>query len=117
VIARIWKATAQASRIQDYVLHFTEQVARTLATVPGYRGAQVLCAPESDPAELVVVTWWSSREAIQAFAGADIGRAVVASDIRPMFVSWDETVTHYSVLAEHAPPSGGRPLAAREPDA
>jgi len=101
MIARVWKAKARASRVQDYVRHFTEQVAPALATVRGYQGSQVFCNHELDPTDLVVVTWWNSRDAIHGFAGTDIGRAVIDPEARQMLVSCDESVTHYSVVAEH----------------
>ena len=103
MIARIWRATLPRTRAQDYARHFTDYVAPSLSPIPGYRGARVLCNGESDPAEVVVVTWWSSREAIRGFAGPDIRRAVVAPGVRQMFVSCDDTVSHYEVIAEDEP--------------
>src|SRR5204863_6991025 len=75
--ARVWKARAEAARVQAYVRHFTEQVVPVLAAVRGYQGLQVLCNREVDPQEVVVVTWWNSLEALHGFAGSDIGRAVI----------------------------------------
>lgn len=101
----MWKATANASRVEDYVRHFTEQVAPALAAVRGYRGAQVLSNPGLDPTDVVVVTWWDSLDAIHRFAGSDIGRAVIDPRAREVLLSCDESVTHYTVVAEHATPA------------
>jgi heme-degrading monooxygenase HmoA len=102
MIARVWKARAEESRVEDYVRHFTEHVAPALATVRGYQASQVLCNCEVDPAEVVVVTWWTSLEAIHGFAGSEIGHAVIDPEARRVLVSCDDRVTHYTVVAEHA---------------
>ena len=104
MIARVWKARAELARLQEYLRHFTEHVVPVLASVRGYQGAQVLCNRELDPADVVVVTWWSSIEAVHAFAGDDLRRAVIDPEARQVLVSCDDSVTHYAVVAEHAAP-------------
>jgi hypothetical protein len=47
------------------------------------------------------VTWWRSLDAIHGFAGSDIGRAVIDPEARRVLVSCDESVAHYTVVAEH----------------
>jgi heme-degrading monooxygenase HmoA len=101
MIARVWKAKADASGVEDYVRYFTEHVVPALAAVQGYQGSQVLCNPGLDPTDVVVVTWWNSLDAIHGFAGSDIGRAVIDPEARQVLVSCDERVTHYTVVAEH----------------
>jgi heme-degrading monooxygenase HmoA len=100
MIARVWKARIDLARVDDYLRHFAEHVGPALASVRGYEGSQVLCDRESDPAELMVMTWWSSREVIQDFAGSDINRAVIDPAARQILVSCEESVAHYSVIAE-----------------
>ena len=101
MIARVWKAKANASSVDEYIRHFTEHVAPALAAVSGYEGSQVLCNPGLDPTDIVVVTWWSSLDVIHGFAGSDIGRAVIDPEARRVLVSCDESVAHYTVVAEH----------------
>ena len=47
-----------------------------------------------------VFSWWESEDAVRAFAGADIGRAVVAEEAKRVLVSFDADVRHYSVQVE-----------------
>jgi heme-degrading monooxygenase HmoA len=100
MIARVWRATLDASHVQDYVRHFTEHVAPALAAVGGYQGSQVLCTGDSNPADVVVVTWWNSLDAIHGFAGTDISRAVIDPEARQVLLSCDDRVTHYTVMAD-----------------
>ena len=39
-------------------------------------------------------------EAIRDFAGADIEKAVVAEEVKPLFTHWDRRVRHYEVLVD-----------------
>jgi heme-degrading monooxygenase HmoA len=103
MIARVWKATADASQLEGYVRHFTEHVVPALVRVDGYEGSQLLCNREVTPTDLVVVTWWNSLDAIRGFAGSDISRAVIDPRARQVLLSCDERVMHYTVIADHAP--------------
>jgi hypothetical protein len=53
--------------------------------------------------EIVVVTWWASLDAIRAFAGADVERAVVDPEVRPLLSAWDDRVTHYEIALRDEP--------------
>ena len=48
-----------------------------LRNVPGFVGATLSKREEGERIEFVVLTRWQSLEAIRAFAGADVDRAVV----------------------------------------
>jgi heme-degrading monooxygenase HmoA len=68
------------------------------AGTPGNEGVQMWRRMEGDRAEFVVVSWWESREAIEAFAGEDIERAVFYPEDERFLVEREETVTHYDVV-------------------
>lgn len=53
--------------------------------------------------EFLVLTRWQSLEAIEAFAGADIGRAVVEPGAMAALTDFDLLVRHYEVLEEVEP--------------
>jgi hypothetical protein len=50
--------------------------------------------------EFLVLTRWRSIEAIRAFAGDEITRAVVEPGAVAPLIDFDATVTHYEVLEE-----------------
>jgi heme-degrading monooxygenase HmoA len=102
MISRVWTATATSDMAAAYARHFSAHVLPALADVDGYRGALLFQRPAGDVVDIVVVSFWSSEEAIRGFAGANIDQAVVADDARRLLRSFDDSVKHYSVVAQDA---------------
>jgi len=100
MIARVWTAKVRKESASRYARHFTDHVVPALKGIDGYKQATLLQRVDADPAELVVISWWTSTDAIREFAGSDIDRAVVADEAQRMLLSFDETVRHYSVVVE-----------------
>ncbi len=75
MIARIWRGTVAHERSDQYL-----ELMRTVA-IPDYRaisgnmGAHALRRETPSGAEFVMLTFWESEEAIEAFAGDDISVA------------------------------------------
>jgi heme-degrading monooxygenase HmoA len=106
MIARIWTARARRLNVPAYRQHFETDVLARIRRLDGYRGASLLTLDVDDETEIVVISRWVSREAIRAFAGADIERAVVADTAQHMLLSWDERVRHFTVRVDDS--FGGR---------
>jgi heme-degrading monooxygenase HmoA len=47
--------------------------------------------------EFLIVTQWSSLEAIRSFAGSNAERAVVPENVREMMLEYEHTVRHYEI--------------------
>jgi heme-degrading monooxygenase HmoA len=116
VIARVWSARAEESRLAAYLDYFRARVLPELRRVKGFSGVTVFTrpAPNSKGAplecEIVVTTQWRSLEAIARFAGADLEAAVVAPEAAALLLSFDRRVRHYDLaLWEPAPGSSQRP--------
>jgi heme-degrading monooxygenase HmoA len=97
MIARIWRGAVRA----DDAAAYAEYVQRTgidgYRSTPGNRGAWLLRRTEGDRAEVITVSFWESREAIEAFAGQDIDAAVYYPDDEQFLIERDLTVKHYEV--------------------
>ena len=97
MIARISRGAVRA----DDAAAYAEYVQRT--GIEGYRGtcgnrgAWLLWRADGDRAEFITVSFWESREAIEAFAGQDIGTAVFYPDDEQFLIERDLTVNHYEV--------------------
>ncbi len=52
--------------------------------------------------EFLVLTRWTSLDAIRAFAGDDIRKAVVEPEAAALLASFDSTVEHFEVVEELA---------------
>jgi hypothetical protein len=97
MIARIWRGavrTADASAYLDYV---QKTGIDGYKGTPGNRGAWALSRVEGDRAEIVTISFWESRAAIEAFAGPDISRAVFYPEDDQYLIERDLTAQHYEV--------------------
>jgi heme-degrading monooxygenase HmoA len=97
MIARLWSARLPAVQLPAYRRHIEQRVLPVLKGIEGYMGAELLQRPDGDAIEVIVVTWWTSLDAIRAFAGDDLEQAVVAEEVRPLLSAWDRRVRHYEV--------------------
>lgn len=101
MIAREWRAWAVPPNDAAYERHFREAVLPHLQEIPGCVGAHLL-RREADAGvevELVAVTYYESLDAIRAFAGDDLERAVVAPEARAVLARFDERCRHYEIVA------------------
>jgi uncharacterized protein len=98
MILRMWHARATVEKAGKYVEHATKTVFPALASIDGHRGAYLLQRPVDDEIELVVLTLWTSMEAVRKFAGSKPEKAVVAKEARALLTAFDETVTHFEVV-------------------
>lgn len=101
MISRIWDAVATESGASEYAEHFRNRVMPSLRSIGGYSGSLLLQRVRHDHrVEVRVVSFWESERAIRAFAGPRIENAVVADQARKMLESYDDTVSHFTVVAE-----------------
>ena len=98
MIARVWTARARAGDADAYAAYFDEHVLPMLAAIDGCEGATLLRRARGDSTEFIVVTWWTSQDAIRRFAGDDVERAVVADEAKRVLTSFDDVVRHYEVV-------------------
>jgi len=66
----------------------------------GFRGLYLLRRRGLEEIEFLVLTLWDSMDAVHAFAGDQPERAGVEPEARAGLVRFDDTVSHYEVLAE-----------------
>jgi heme-degrading monooxygenase HmoA len=97
VIARVWAAQTTAGQLPAYLEHLRASVLPGLQGLDGYSGVTVLDRPLSEGIEVIVITYWRSIDAIRAFAGGDVEKAVVAKEAAAMLSRFDERVRHYVV--------------------
>ena len=98
MIARVWTARATPGGADAYEKHFREWVRPALARVDGCRGATLLRRQDGDSIEMIVISLWTTEDAIRAFAGPDISRAFVGEGARKLLTSFDTIVRHFTVV-------------------
>jgi heme-degrading monooxygenase HmoA len=98
MVIREWRGRADPARGDAYPAHFRDNVLPELRGLPGFVGAHLARRELGGRLEFVVLTRWRSLDAIRAFAGADIGKAVVEPGAIAALIDFDTRVQHYEVL-------------------
>lgn len=97
MIARIWRGAVRAEDAAAYAEYVQRTGIDGYKRTPGNRGAWALWRIDGDRAEIVTVSLWESRAAIEGFAGQDIEKAVFYPDDDRFLIDRDLTVRHYEV--------------------
>jgi heme-degrading monooxygenase HmoA len=100
MIIREWRGRASRSSTNAYPKHFRERVAPELREIPGFLGAYLGQRSLDDEVEFLVITRWCSMDAIQAFAGTDVEKAIVEPGAIAALTEYDTVVRHYEVIDE-----------------
>jgi heme-degrading monooxygenase HmoA len=100
MIVRSWHGLARSSNALAYSEHFRRKVLPELENITGFLGASLLRRDGPDSVEFLVLTRWASMDAIRAFAGDDVGKAVVEPEAVQALLGFDRTVQHYDVVQE-----------------
>ena len=98
MIARIWKARATPARASEYAGYFRSTVVAELNAIAGYEGATLMQRDTGDVVEVTVITWWTSIDAVRAFAGDAVETAVVHDSAARMLLDFDRAVSHHDVV-------------------
>jgi heme-degrading monooxygenase HmoA len=100
MIARIWKGWVRTEDRAAYVDYIERTGMAEYRSTPGNAGACMLARDLGDDrTEIITLSFWVSRDAIGAFAGEDIERAVFYPEDDRYLVDRETTVTHYEVVA------------------
>lgn len=102
MIVRVWRGRAASSNPLAYSEHFRRKVLPELERIEGFLGASLLRQDRPNEVEFLVLTRWASMDAIRAFAGDDVEKAVIEPDAVAVLVSFDSSVQHYEVVQETA---------------
>jgi heme-degrading monooxygenase HmoA len=104
MIARTWSARTTPAHAAKYAAHLRDRVIPEIERIDGYQGAMLLEREAAEQIEMTVITYWRSLDAIRAFAGDDLERAVVADEAAALLTDFDRRVTHWRVVAEDPAP-------------
>ncbi|SRR6266581_521784 len=97
-VARAWHGAVPAAKADAYLEYLARTGVPGCQATPGNLGVYVLRRVEQDRAHFLFISLWRSREAIEAFAGADIERARYYPEDKNFLLELEPHVTHYEVL-------------------
>ena len=97
MIARTWRGAVRTEDAPAYAAYVQRTGIEDYQRTPGNRGAWLLWRVDGDRAEVITVSFWESRAAIEGFAGQDIEKAVFYPEDELFLIERDLTVHHYEV--------------------
>ncbi|MAB79512.1 MAG: hypothetical protein CMJ89_09190 [Planctomycetes bacterium] len=100
MIVRTWKAHTTSELEPKYLEQVRAVVIPHLQNFSGYKGAHFTKRNIDGGLEILVLTYWESRDALRAFAGADEAQAYMPPEIAATLSSYDDTSDHYEVLID-----------------
>jgi heme-degrading monooxygenase HmoA len=106
LIARIWRGWTRTEDADDYVAYLQTTGIPAYRATPGNRAAYILRRSYGDRTEFVTLTFWTSLDAVKAFAGEHVEQAVFYPEDDRFLVDRETTVTHFEVFE----PEGVREL-------
>ena len=98
MIARTWHGRVPSAKADDYYAYLLRTGLPDYAATPGNRGVTVLRRTEGTVTHFLLLTFWESLEAIQAFAGREYERARYYPADDEFLLEREPLVTHYDVL-------------------
>jgi heme-degrading monooxygenase HmoA len=98
MIARTWSGAVRAPDADAYLDYLNAVGTPGYTAIPGNRGVVTLRRLAGDRAEFLMISFWDSEEAVYAFAGPDVSRAVFYPEDDRFLIARDEHVTHYEVV-------------------
>ena len=98
MIARVWRGWVRTEDRDAYVSYVEETGIAQYRSTPGNIEAHLLTRDLDDGrTEVVTLSFWSSLDAVRAFAGDDVTRAVFYPEDDRYLVDREVTVAHYDV--------------------
>ncbi|HJW92088.1 MAG TPA: DUF6624 domain-containing protein [Thermoanaerobaculia bacterium] len=102
-VARMWRGRVPRARADEYQKYLDEAGIQKLRAIPNNMGVQVFRRDEGDATEFVVISYWPNRDAIHAYAGADIEKVHELPRDREFLIDAPGTLKHYDILMDVAP--------------
>jgi heme-degrading monooxygenase HmoA len=110
MIARTWRGATRVADAEAYLGYLQDTGFREYRETEGNLGVyalrRIVSKPDEERAELLLVSLWESREAIDRFTGGDFERAKFYPEDDRFLIDRDLTVKHYEVVFRDGPATG-----------
>ena len=98
MIARIWRGATRVDDAEAYLEYLDRTGHAEYRRIAGHHSTITLRRLHEGRAEFVVVSFWDSLDAIRAFAGTDVDRAVFYPEDDRYLIEREERVAHFDVV-------------------
>jgi heme-degrading monooxygenase HmoA len=103
-VARMWRGRVPRTRADEYQKYLDEAGIQKLRAIKNNLGVDVFRRDEGDATEFLVISYWPNRDAIHAYAGADIEKVHELPRDREFLIDAPGTLKHYDVIYSPPPP-------------
>jgi heme-degrading monooxygenase HmoA len=104
MIARIWHGITRAADYDAYWQLLQERAVPDYQGTPGNRGVRLFRRLDGDRAHFLTLSYWTSLDAVRAFAGDRIEVAKYYPEDRRFLLELEPTVQHFEVLGPELRP-------------
>ena len=98
-IARVWHGRVPAERADEYAAYLASALVK-LNTLPGNLGYQLLRDEAGPETHFMVVSYWTTKDAIRAYAGDDITKTRALPRDPEFLVEPEPRVRNYEVVVQ-----------------
>ena len=105
MICRIWHGWTKPANADAYEQLLKREIFIGISArkIDGYRGIQLLRSDHDAETEFVTMMWFTSIDAVRAFAGDDYTRAVVPPKAHELLARYDQRSAHFEVKEDQRP--------------
>jgi len=100
-VARMWRGRVPNARAAEYQKYLDESGVQKLRAIKDNLGTQMFRRDLGDgTTEFVVISYWPSRDAIHAYAGADIEKVHDLPRDKEFLIEPEKVVRHYDIVMD-----------------
>ncbi len=99
MVMRTWRGAVRREDAERYLVHQGDTGVREYRETPGNLGAIVLRRERGDLVEVTTVSFWTSMDAVRAFAGDDPGQAKFYPGDDELLAERDLHADHFEVFS------------------
>jgi heme-degrading monooxygenase HmoA len=96
-IARVWHGRTPNAKADAYASYLAEAI-KKFKTIPGNLGYQMFRETVGAETHFMVISYWSSKDAIHAYAGADISKTRHLPRDAEFLIEPEGTVKNYDIV-------------------
>lgn len=100
MIVRFWRGRTQRADKAAYLAFLKEKGLSGYQATPGNLGITLMTRDVGDTTEYLLMTCWTSLDAIRSFAGPDVDKAVYYPEDDGFLLDFPEKVEHFEVVSE-----------------
>ncbi|MGE5221412.1 MAG: hypothetical protein ACM3PY_03180 [Omnitrophica WOR_2 bacterium] len=99
MIARIWRGITLTSKADEYLQYLHQNIIPCFEAADGNLGMLVLRDFQDNLAYFLLLSFWSSCEALEKFTYPDLNVAKQAPEEKELLIAYESIATHYEVVS------------------